>query len=313
MSYNQPGPYGGQPQQPGPYGGQPPQQPGPYGQQPQAPQPGYGYPQQPAAPQPGYGYPQQQPVPPQQGYGQQPPYGQAPYGGVPQPPAPAGGKKKTGLIIGAVAVVAAIAVGAYFVLAGGGSGSDIADDGPHKLTTPDVVLTEYKKDEGDSGTMTKDDVKDAEKWGVKNPTDVSANYMAGDKDNPLSQRMLSFGGVYGEIEDPEKVVDAFLAYMKSEGMKEDDKDMKVTMIGEPKSYDNAEGAVMKCQDAKMEPEESGQGPSEMHITYCAWGDHSTLGLVAPIDLANLASGKKSDPAAAADITAKFRKEVRVKA
>ncbi|MFF1376636.1 hypothetical protein [Streptomyces sp. NPDC058308] len=40
MSYNQPGPYGGQqPQQPGPYGQQP-QQPGPYGQPPQAPQPG---------------------------------------------------------------------------------------------------------------------------------------------------------------------------------------------------------------------------------------------------------------------------------
>ncbi|PAX85411.1 hypothetical protein CLM81_13160, partial [Streptomyces albidoflavus] len=27
MSYNQPGPYGGQPQQPGPYGQQPPQGP----------------------------------------------------------------------------------------------------------------------------------------------------------------------------------------------------------------------------------------------------------------------------------------------
>ncbi|MFF0199463.1 hypothetical protein [Streptomyces sp. NPDC005017] len=310
MSYNQPGPYGGQPQQPGPYGQQPPQ-PGPYGQQPQAPQPGYGYPQQPAPPQPGYGYPQQ-PVPPQQGYGQQPPYGQAPYG-VPQPPASGGGKKKTGLVIGAVAVVAAIAVGAYFVLAGSGSGSsDIADDGPHKLTTPDTVLTEYKKDDSESGSMTKDDVKDAEKWGVKNPTDVSAQYMAGNKDNPLAQKVLSFGGVYGEIEDPEKVVDAFLAYMKKDAKEEDG--MKVTMVGEPKSYDNADGAVLKCQDAKMEPTEAGgEGPKEMHVTYCAWGDHSTLGLVAPIELANLASEKASDPAAAAEITAKFREEVRVKA
>ncbi|MET9729404.1 hypothetical protein ABZZ79_01695 [Streptomyces sp. NPDC006458] len=309
MSYNQPGPYGGQPQQPGPYGGQP-QQPGPYGQPPQAPQPGYGYPQQPAQPQPGYGYPQQ-PVPPQPGYGQQPPYGQAPYG-VPQPPAPGGGRKKTGLVIGAVAVVAAIAVGAYFVLASGGS-SDLADDGPHKLTTPATVMNdEYKKDDSDSDSMTKDDIKDAEKWGVKNPTDVSANYVSGNEDNPLSQKMLSFGGVYGEIEDPEKVVDAFLAYMKSDANKEDDA-MTVTMVGEPKAYDNAKGAVLKCQDAMMEPKEKGEGPSAMHITYCAWGDHSTLGLVAPIDLANLASEKKSDPAAAADLTAKFREEVRVKA
>ncbi|MFJ8081132.1 hypothetical protein ACIQ6Y_10915 [Streptomyces sp. NPDC096205] len=313
MSYNQPGPYGGQPQQPGPYGGQPQQQPGPYGQQqPPAPQPGYGYPQQPAQPQPGYGYPQQG-APQQQGYGQQPPYGQAPYGAAPQPPASGGGKKKTGLIIGAVAVVAAIAVGAYFVLGGGGgAGSDIADDGPHKLTTPDVVLTDYKKDDGESDSMTKDDIKDAEKWGVKNPTDVSAQYLAGDEDNPLSQKMISFGGVYGEIEDPEKVVDAFLAYMKKDAGGED-KDVNVTMVGEPTSYDNAEGAVLKCQDAKVEPKEAGEGPKEMNVTYCAWGDHSTLGLVVPMDVANLASGKKSDAPAAADITAKFRKEVRVKA
>ncbi len=86
---------------------------------------------------------------------------------MPQPPAPGGGKKKTGLIIGAVAVVAAIGVGAYFVFGGGGSGggSDIADDGPHKLTTPATVLGEYKKAESDSGTMDAGDMKDAEQWG----------------------------------------------------------------------------------------------------------------------------------------------------
>ncbi|KOT39067.1 membrane protein, partial [Streptomyces caelestis] len=83
---------------------------------PQAPQPGYGYPQQAPPPgQPGYGYPQQpgQPgVPPQQpSYGQQPPYGQAPYGMPPQPPAPGGGGKKAGIVIGAVAIVAALGVG----------------------------------------------------------------------------------------------------------------------------------------------------------------------------------------------------------
>ncbi|MEE1811558.1 hypothetical protein [Streptomyces sp. BE133] len=128
MSYNQPGPYGGQPPQgqPGPYGGQPPQgQPGPYGQQPgpyggQPPQgqPGpYGQqpgpyggqpPQGPPQGQPGYGYPQQAPqgVPPQQqpqpGYGypqaQQPgPYGQqpGPYGQQPPTP-PYGGQQAYG-------------------------------------------------------------------------------------------------------------------------------------------------------------------------------------------------------------------------
>ncbi|WP_151773219.1 hypothetical protein [Streptomyces abyssomicinicus] len=112
MSYNQPGPYGGQPQQPGPYGqpgaqpgpygqpaGQPGGQPGPYGQpggqqpgpygQPGGQQPGqpgpYGAPapqQQPPQqqqPQPGYGYPQQQP--PQ--HAQQQSYGYPQQPGVP--------------------------------------------------------------------------------------------------------------------------------------------------------------------------------------------------------------------------------------
>ena len=104
MSYNEPGPYGGQQQpqydpysggyqQPGPYGGgqqydpygNP--QPDPYGQQ--QGQPGYGYPQQPPPEQPDYGYPQQ-PPPEQQAYGypQQPPPQYDPYGYQQQPPAP---------------------------------------------------------------------------------------------------------------------------------------------------------------------------------------------------------------------------------
>ncbi|MFE1438958.1 hypothetical protein [Streptomyces sp. NPDC058739] len=303
MSYNQPGPYGGQPQQPGPYGQQPPQ-PGPYGQQPQAPQPGYGYPQQPAPPQPGYGYPQQ-PVPPQQGYGQQPPYGQAPYG-VPQPPAPGGGKKKTGLIIGAVAVVAAIAVGAYFVLAGSNGSSDIADDGPHKLITPEVVLTDYKQsDDADSGGF--DDLKDAEKHGVKNAKDVHSGYQAGDETNPLGMKMLNFMGVYGEIEDPEKVVDEMFAELKKNATEEEGE-----VVGTPESF-SIDGAVLKCQATKIKGDESGQGPSEMNVPICIWGDHSTIGVAIHVDLANALAGKPADLKASSEMTVKLRKEVRVKA
>ena len=51
-------------------------------------------------------------------------------------------------------------------------------------------------------------MKDAEGWGVKNPKQVEAAYQSGNKDNPLAQKNLTFGGVYGEIDDPEKVVDA---------------------------------------------------------------------------------------------------------
>ncbi|WP_250403342.1 hypothetical protein [Streptomyces cellostaticus] len=305
--------------QPGPYGQQPPRgQPGPYGQQPQAPQPqpGYGYPQQtpPAPPQPGYGYPQQGGVPQQPGpYGQQPgAYPQQPYG-APQPPAPGGGTKKTGLIVGAVAVVAAIAVGAYLLL-GGSGGSDVADDGPHKLTTPATVLGEYKKSKSDSGTMSESDMKDAEKWGVKDPHDVSAGYASGDADNPLSKKMIQFGGVYGTIDDPAKTVDAMFAYMKSESRKSGDgKD--VALQGEPKAYEPAglDGAVLKCQQAKAPTDSTSGGPKDVTMTFCVWGDHSTVGFVMPMDIANLAAGRSSDPAADAELTAKFRKEIRVPA
>ncbi|MFD4791604.1 hypothetical protein ACFWN1_32130 [Streptomyces sp. NPDC058459] len=335
MSSNQPGPYGGQPPQPGPYGqaGQPgpygqrpPAQPGPYGtpgpygQPSQAPQPGYGYPQSPPPPPgpPGtpYGYPQQG-VPQQPGpYGQQPPYGQpqqAPYG-APQPPVRGRNNgRRNGLIIGAVAVVAAVAVGVYF-LTSGGSGGDIADDGPHKLVAPSTVLAEYKKGKSGNGAMTEDDLKDAENWGVKDPKDVSAEYAAGNVDNPLSKKVIEFAGVYGTITDPERTVDALFAYLKDQSAK--DTGHKYKLIGEPERYEPAAlgDAILKCQQAKGDTSGSGEGvPKEMTFSFCVWGDHSTVGFVMPMDIATLAAGRTSDPATDAELTAKFRAAVRVKA
>ncbi|WP_329387678.1 hypothetical protein [Streptomyces sp. NBC_01716] len=315
MSYNQPGPYGGQ---------QPQGQPGPYGQQPPQGQPGYGYPQQPPQAEPGYGYPQQAPQGvPQQGYGQpqQPgPYGQPPqqppYGGAPGFPPPQGApKKKTGLIIGSVIVALAVIGGGAYFLVGGGS-SDVADDGPHKLITPATVIDgEYKKGEGsgDTGGMTKDDLKDAEKWGVTNPKDVSANYQSGSEDNPLAGKLISFGGVYGEVDDPEKAVDAMFGYLKSESEKEAGGEDVPTFEGEAKSFEpeGLDGAVLKCQAAKMKIDESG-GPSEVTFSICIWGDYSTLGFTMPVDMASALTGKAGSLEDAAATTAKLRNDVRVK-
>jgi hypothetical protein len=319
MSHNQPGPYGGQPQQPGPYGQ--PAQPGPYGQPPQAPQgpptapqPGYGYPQQ-APVQPGYGYPQQAPPQPGYGYpqqpdayGQQPPYGQAGYG-VPQPPAPGGGKKKTGIVLGAVAVVAAIAVGAYFVLGGGSGGSsDVADDGAHKLTAPATVLDGSYKKSGNSEAdgLTADEIKDAESWGVQNPKDISAMYAAGEG---LTAKNLMFSGVYGTIDDPEKVVDAMFAQMKAESTK-DASAGDGKLVGSPQKFTPAgfDNGVMKCQE--IETAESGKKTT---MPFCIWGDHSTLSYVITYDLAALTVGKSSTMEEAAELAAKLRQDVRVKA
>ncbi|MCF3122876.1 hypothetical protein IPZ68_24675 [Streptomyces arenae] len=345
MSYNQPGPYGGQqPQQPGPYGGGQPQQPGPYGQPPQAPQPGYGYPQQ-APQQGGYSQPQQpgpygqQPgVPPQGPYGQPP---QAPYGQVPPPPP--GGGKKTGLIIGIVAVVAAAAVGGYFLLAGGdddkggknGGSSNVADsggaggvkdDGPHKLTTPETVITEYKKKPDGSSGPSSVDLDKAEAAGVKNPKDVQAQYESGSDDNPMAKKVLSFGGVYGEIEDPEGVVDHMFANAAKESQQGGTAGSgggNVELVGEPKAFTPSEldGAVLKCQEMKIDlgggagttgSTSGASGPSKMSAATCIWGDHSTIGYVVSTDVKGALTGASADLDEAATTSAKLRGEVRVK-
>lgn len=300
MSYHQPGPYGGQqPQQPGPYG-QPPQapQPGPYGQPPQAP----------------YGQ-----VPPQG------PYGQAPYGQVPPPP-PGRGTKKTGLIVAvALAVVAAGAVGGYFAFAGGDGkgGGGVKDDGPHKLTAPQTVLGEYEKDGDSADAPGGVDLDKAEAAGVKNPEDVQASYKSGSEDNPMSQKILSFGGVYGDVEDPEGVVDHMFTNARKKKESSASGGRKITLVGEPKRYEPAglDGAVLKCQEMKMAmgsgagssgTSAGGSGPSEISAATCIWGDHSTIGYIVTTDVAGAVAGKSADLDEAATTTAKFRGEVRVK-
>ncbi|MEU9156371.1 hypothetical protein AB0D59_38940 [Streptomyces sp. NPDC048417] len=319
MSYNQPGPYGGPPpQQPGPYGGPPPQQqPGPYGGPPQAPQPGYGYPQQappqpgPYGQQPGYGYPPQGVSPQQNPYGQQPPYGQPPYG-VPQPPAPGGGKKKTGLVIGAVAVVAAVAVGAYFVLAGGGGG--LKDDGPHKLTAPASVLSAKYKRVGDSSEQkaSSNDAEDLAKSGVTDATSVTAIYSTVDLEsldtsNPAdvakagTAENVTLFGVYGSVKDPQAALDATFANMKKDSSSGDD----VQFVGDARSVspDGLDGAVMKCQQAKGKNQLTGKAQTAY---LCIWADYSTIGMVEPTAAVKTYSIDES-----AKIAAGVRSEVRV--
>ncbi|MFI0501639.1 hypothetical protein ACH3WN_02045 [Streptomyces albogriseolus] len=316
MSFNQPGPYGGQPQQPGPYG----QQPGPYGQQPQTPpqpQPGYGYPQQAPPPgQPGYGYPQQpgQPghpgVPPQQ-----PPYGQQPqYGMPPQPPASGGGGgKKAAIIVGAVAVVAAIGVGAYFLIGGGGGAGGLEDDGPHKLTAPASVLSDKYDRMGNEQEeeASSSDAEDLAKAGVSDATSVGAIYStidltALDPEEPAdvakiqTAENITYFGVYGKVKDPEKALDITFGQIRKDT---DDKNVK--LVGEPQSVspDGLDGAVMKCQQA----ETTHPVTKKEQTTYmCVWADYSTMAVVEPT-----AGGKTYSLDESAGIAADVRNDVRV--
>ncbi|MEV0091550.1 hypothetical protein [Streptomyces sp. NPDC050738] len=304
MSHNQPGPYGQQPpQQPGPYG-QPPQgQPGPYGQQPPQ-QPGYGQPQQapqgvpPQQPQ-GYGYPQQPPQPPQAPYGQQPPYGQA-------PPPPQAAKKKTGLIVvAAVVALAAIGGGVYFLTKGGGdSGSSVS------LTAPDTLLGgQFKKTSSGNGpAMRSQDVKEYNSWGVSDPKGVQGKYGAG---SGATQKLLTFSGVYGDVNDPEKVVDAQFVKLKSV-ISTDNGTTKTEMVGAPKAFtpDGFSDGVLKCQESKLSS--SGTGEGAVTVPYCVWADDSTVGFVSTTDAAAMAAtGRSGTLEAAAANAAKIRSEVRV--
>ncbi|MFJ3171170.1 hypothetical protein ACIPJK_10340 [Streptomyces roseus] len=310
MSYNQPGPYGGQPpQQPGPYGGQPPQ-PGPYGQP--APQPGYGYPQQPPPPgippqgypqqpQPGYGYPQQG-MPPQQ----------PPYGMQPQQPK----KSKAGVVIAVVVAVAVVAgAGWYFTKGGGAGGAVAANTKGYKLVAPETV-NEFKKNPNYKEKPLADkDRQELEAIGVKNPTRVAMDYSAGDPANPLTTKGVSFQGLYGELADPEKSVDAYFATAKLNAGK--DKSATVEMIGSPKSMSPSgfSGAVMKCQEMKITAASTTttKGPKELTLPICIWGDYSTLSLVSASDAASILAGKPGYTLEqTADLTAKLYNTARVK-
>lgn len=329
MSYNQPGPYGQQPQQPGPYGQggaagqpgygypqQPPQQPGPYGQPPQS---GYGHPQAPGQPQNPYGQPQQP-------YGQQP-YGQQPYGqpGMPGPyqPGPGqGGGNKKGLAIGigAVVVVAAVIGGIMLFAGGDDGGSTVADDGKrYKLTTPQTVAGEYSKQAGsDDSGMSSSDTGDFEKFGVENPKGAGAEYKAG---SGMSVKQLQYKGVWGEVKDPASVVDGAFAKMANEATKDSSTDSsggKAELVGSPEkvSPSGADDAVVKCQNAKFTPGSGasgagGVGSKGFTVPICMWGDHSTVGFVIVSDAAAVISGGGMSIDQAGDITAKVRKDVRV--
>ncbi|MFE2975128.1 hypothetical protein [Streptomyces sp. NPDC059258] len=330
MSYNQPGPYGGQPPQgqPGPYG----QQPGPYGAPPPQGQPGYGYPQQapqgvppqqpnpygqPQQPPQGYGYPQaQQPGP----YGQQPPV--PPYGGQPpygaQPPQP---KKKTGLIVGGVVVaLAVIAGGVYFLTSGGGS--DVADSTKGYKLTPPASVEDYTKDASKpapSGPVTGEDKAEAEAMGVKDANKAGAQYTAGSKDNPLAQKVLIFEGIWGEVPDPAKTLDdAFTKAEKNMTKDTNNSGGNASLVGSPKEFkpDGFDGALMKCQDLKMVNDKGDgtptKGPKQFTMPVCIWADYSTVGIVAGLDVASALTEKAVPQEEMADLAAKLYNTSRTK-
>lgn len=318
MSYNQPGPYGGQPpQQPGPYGQQPPQQPGPYGQQPgpYGQQPGYGYPQQApqGAPQPGYppqqpGFPQQQA--PYGGYQQQPPYGGTP----PQAPK----KSKAGVIIAVVLAVAVIGGGAYWFLgAGAGNGGVSASTKGYKLAYPQVVAgyaqASTSKPVPDAPLAGEQKAK-AEALGVQKPHNASASY----SNSPSGKgKILSANGLWGEIADPEKSVDSYYANIGLNNKEAEALGFKYGLVGTPKTFTPSgfKGAVMKCVEIKMTATKDVKPgmPKEMTIPSCAWADYSVMSGTSLVDqIAGVTGGSSGSLEDVSELAAKLYNTSRTK-
>ncbi|WP_372407668.1 hypothetical protein [Streptomyces luteireticuli] len=313
MSYPQPGPYGQPPQQP--QGGAP----NPYAQGGAPGAPGYGYPPPPAQPGP-YG------APPQAPYGQPPqpnPYGQQP--GMPGPypppvpPQKGGAGKTVAIVLGALVLVGAIVGGAVVFMkkdGGGGGGTTVASDGKkYKLTAPETVAGEYTKASSATGPGPNNSSLNDIKSHVTNPETLSAQYRSG---TGLTAKSLYLTGVYGEIKDPEAVVDAWFADAKDDAKKKADSGTSTATVefeGDPQKVtpEGLDNAVMKCQKMKSTPKTaSPMGPKSMNFTVCIWGDHSTVGNVVPMDLASMSSGGQGmsiDDAAA--LAAKVRHDSRV--
>jgi hypothetical protein len=297
-----------QPPQPNPYGGQPPPHPQqPYGAPvpPQQPQPGYGYPQQ---PQPGYGYPQQPGMP----YGQQPGMpGMMP----PLPPAKSGGAGKTvAIVVGALVLVGAIIVGVVMITGSGSGSSDVAGDGPHKLTTPQAVADVYHKAPG-GAELSDGDVQSMKDIGVRDAQGVNSAYDSGEG---TAQKTLEFAGVWGSIDDPQAVIDDAFDHIAATMAKNptDPGSPSSTLAGSPQDESPAglDGAVMKCQNMKVTlPTGAGAPVTDVTIPFCMWADHSTVGWLIAIDKQAMMAGGGMSLQDAATLTAKVRTDTRVAA
>ncbi|MEU3773329.1 hypothetical protein AB0F11_08960 [Streptomyces sp. NPDC032472] len=295
MSYNQPGPYGQQPQQPGPYGQQPPPPPNPYGQP--APQPGYGYPQQ--APPPPPGYPQQPPTAPM-GFPQQPQpaYGYQQPGMPPQPPygAQPPKKSKAGVVIGVIVAVAVIAGGGWYLVGGGSGGSvDSATKG-YKLAFPASVDSFAKNEKagvpGSDAPLVGEHKTKVDAMGIKEARSAgTTQYLNGEKGKA---KQLTANGYWGQLDDPAKTLDAYFAQIGAPNPELDKLGLKYEKVGSPKDFtpEGFKGALMKCVDVKMTATKSVKPgePTSVVVPFCAWADHSTLGVVNQLDQAAILTG-----------------------
>jgi hypothetical protein len=232
---------------------------------------------------------------------------------MPVPPQRSGNAGKTiAIVVGALVVVGAVIGGFFLFGQGGGGGASVADDGKkYKLTTPKTVAGEYQKARSSSSELTSSDVQQFEDHGVKDPKDVSGSYTSG---GGTTAKQLSLSGVWGEVDDPEAVLDASFEQLANEAKKDSQTSGggKAELEGSAESVEPAglDGAVMKCQNIKYTP---GAGASIKSFVspLCMWADHSTVGWTVVADPSAALTGESIGTDEAAETAVKVRDDSRV--
>ncbi|NUP41043.1 MAG: hypothetical protein HOY76_29510 [Streptomyces sp.] len=229
------------------------------------------------------------------------PFGQPGY--PPVPPQVGGAKGKAiGIALGALTAVGAI-IGSFALFGGDGDGTEtVPDDGKrYKLTAPDAVLGGYKV-WGDSAQEQDAASDEAVALGISSGKRIINTWSTVDTTDPDSDfdnnKSIVFIGFYGDVDDPEKSVDAYFDIMRrgsqlSESIGDKEKQS-------PRGFKNG---IMKCQYRKADAE-----PGQPETTpWCVWGDHSTVGMVTVVD----ATKEKLSLEGGARIAADLRNEIRV--
>ncbi|WP_143658190.1 hypothetical protein [Embleya scabrispora] len=182
----------------------------------------------------------------------------------------------------------------------------------YKLVVPESIDA-YTK----SSTGTTPGATEAEDLGVKNAQTVSGVYNAPDPDPDnratLGGARLTFYGFHGEIADPAKTLDRYLATVGDKGMKGKGKapgtDIRPVEGAKTVKPAGFEGALMKCQVMQYtgaKGDGTAKPGADFRFPVCAWADYATLGGVDVAVLTEMTTGGEGvSQDEAATLTAKL--------
>ncbi|MFI0910666.1 hypothetical protein [Streptomyces abikoensis] len=187
------------------------------------------------------------------------------------------------------------------------SPSPTATANHYRLTTPDTILDgRYKKAPGEDKDVAADQLSRATLLlGVTNGQRVHAVYTT------ELRKDMSFTGIWGRVEDPERSVD--MLFLSSATAARKDKRLSTfTWSGSPQRL-TPDGldkdTVLKCQGTRFTLAGTDDKPTHIR-TLCAWADHDTVGTVSLADASFARYGRDIPLDRAAELTAGLRQDTR---